>query len=181
MTNRFLAAATALLALALPATAHASLQQGSLAPQIAAQGAMAGRPFTFDLRAALRRGPVVLYFFPKAFTHGCTLETKAFADAHDRFARAGATVIGMSADKLPVLLRFSTEACRSRFGVASATPAVIKAYDVDLGVAGLSSGMTERTSYVIDRRGRIAFVHTAMDWRDHVKLTLAAVEKLRGR
>lgn len=181
MIARSIAAIAALFALATPVVVHAKLPVGAPAPAFTAPGALAGRPFTFDLNAALRRGPVVLYFFPKAFTKGCTLETKAFADAHDRFARAGATVIGLSTDKLPQLLKFSTEACRGRFGVATAKPAVVRAYDVDLDLVGISTGVSARTSYVIDRRGRIAFVHSDMDWRDHVRLTLAAVERLRRK
>ena len=133
------------------------------------------------LRSALRRGPVVLYFYPKAFTQGCTLEAHAFAEASEQFAAAGATVIGMSNDDLPTLQRFSTEACRDKFAVAIATPAIIQAYDVALSRPGMPTGLASRTSYVIGRNGRIAFVHSDLDYRDHVRLTLAAVQQLRGR
>ena len=94
----------------VPAAAPANLPQGARAPQIIAQGALAGKPFAFNLEKALKRGPVVLYFYPKAFTQGCTLEAHAFAEASAEFKAAGATVIGMSADDLPSLQRFSTEA-----------------------------------------------------------------------
>jgi thioredoxin-dependent peroxiredoxin len=123
----------------------------------------------------------VLYFYPKAFTQGCTLEANAFAEATPQFAAAGATVIGMSADDLPTLQKFSTEACRDKFAVAMATPAIIKAYDVDLKREGVSTGLTSRTSYVIGQDGRIRFVHSNMDYRDHVRLTLAAVQELRKK
>jgi len=159
-------------------SAHASLPVGAKAPAFVTQGAKGGKPLTFDLRKALKKGPVVLYFYPKAFTQGCTLEAHAFAEASDDFAKLGATVVGMSADDLPTLQKFSTEACRDKFAVATASPAVIKGYDVALSRPGMPSGMTDRTSYVIARNGRIAFVHSELDYRDHVKLTMEAVRKL---
>ena len=180
MTRSLFAPLAALSALVAIAPAMAALPVGAPAPQIVTQGAIGGKPFAFDLKKALRKGPVVLYFFPKAFTKGCTLETKAFADASDRFHAAGATIIGMSADDLPTLMRFSTEACRSKFGVAAAGPMVVSAYNVSLLPAGVG-GMTNRTSYVIGRDGKIAMVHSEMDWRQHVAKTLAAVEALRGK
>lgn len=176
----------ALLALTLPVAAHAELPVGAKAPLFSTQGALAGKTYAFDLKAALRKGPVVLYFYPKAFTQGCTLEAHAFAEAHDKFAAAGATVIGMSADDLPTLRRFSTEECRDKFAVAVATPAIIKAYDVAMKTADLppamakriQPGLTSRTSYVIAPDGRISYVHSDLDYREHVKLTLAAVKAL---
>lgn len=165
----------------LAAPGAANLPQGAKAPGFATQGALAGKPFAFNLRAALRKGPVVLYFYPKAFTQGCTLEAKAFADASADFAAAGATVVGMSADDLPTLQRFSTEACRDKFAVGTATPAIIRAYDVDLKREGASTGLTTRTSYVIGKDGRIKFVHSDMDYRDHVRATLAAVRALKAK
>lgn len=179
----------AIAAAALPASAFAELPVGARAPQFATRGALAGKPFTFNLQAALRRGPVVLYFYPKAFTHGCTLEARAFAEAHDQFAAAGATVMGMSADDLPTLQRFSTEECSSKFAVGIATPAIARAYDVALRpgalppamAAKMPAGMTSRTSYVIAPDGRITLVHSDRDYRDHVRLTLEAVQALRPR
>lgn len=171
--------AAALATIALPA--QANLPVGAVASAFATQGAKAGKPFAFNLKAALRKGPVVLYFYPKAFTEGCTLEAKAFADATPQFAAAGATVIGMSADDLPTLQRFSTEACRDQFAVGIATPAIIKAYDVDLKRDGVSTGLTSRTSYVIGQDGRVHFVHSDMNYRDHVRLTLDAVRALGKR
>jgi peroxiredoxin len=173
------------LALAVPAAVKAELPVGARAPDFATQGALAGKVLSFRLRDALRHGPVVLYFYPKAFTQGCTLETRAFAEAHDQFAAAGATVLGLSADDLPTLQRFSTEACGSKFAVGVATPAIIRGYALDPrglppgAAARLPTGLTGRTSYVIAPGGRITFVHSDLDYRDHVRLTLQAVRALR--
>ena len=171
-----LAAAFALLS---PISASAELPVGAKAPTFAAHGALGGKPYEFALKSALKRGPVVLYFYPKAFTKGCTLEAHAFAEASDDFKAAGATVIGMSNDDVPTLQRFSTEACRDKFAVASATPGVVKAYDVELKREGVPPGLTNRTSYVIARDGRISMVHSEMSWKDHVGKSLAAVKALR--
>lgn len=180
MNSRTLRAATAALALCLPIAAHAELPQGAKAPAFSAQGALAGKAFGFSLAQALKKGPVVLYFYPKAFTQGCTLEAHAFAEANDDFRKAGATVIGMSNDDIEALKKFSVEDCRNKFAVASASPAVIKAYDVDLKKPdGTSTGLTKRTSYVISKAGKIVLVHADMNYRDHVKMTLEAVQKLQ--
>ncbi|MBF9150305.1 peroxiredoxin [Novosphingobium jiangmenense] len=180
MTIRTLAAAAAAFALTLSAPAFAELPTGARAPDFAAPGALAGKPFSFKLHQALKKGPVVLYFYPKAFTQGCTLEAHAFAEATAQFKAAGATVIGMSNDDVATLQKFSTEACRDKFAVASASPDLIKAYDVDLRKPdGSSTGLTKRTSYVIAKNGKIVMVHSDMDYRDHVKMTLAAVRKLK--
>jgi peroxiredoxin len=187
--RKALSALAALLALTLPATVRAELPVGANAPDFSARGALAGKPYNVTLRAALRRGPVVLYFFPRAFTEGCTLETRAFAEAHDRFAAAHATVIGMSTDDQATLQRFSTEECRGKFPVATATPAIVQAYDVAMrrdalppgAAARMPDGLTGRTSYVIAPNGRIAMVHSALNYRDHVRLTLEAVEALAHR
>lgn len=180
MKRIILSALTALLTVLVPAAAPANLPQGARAPQIIAQGALAGKPFAFNLEKALKRGPVVLYFYPKAFTQGCTLEAHAFAEASAEFKAAGATVIGMSADDLPSLQRFSTEACRDKFAVAIASPRTIAAYDVMLKKPdGSNTGLTSRTSYVIGRDRRVKFVHSNSDYRDHVRLTLQAVKSLR--
>lgn len=169
----------AALALGASIQAMAALPERAKAPFFATRGAIAGKGFTFNLRQALRKGPVVLYFYPKAFTQGCTLEAHAFAEAMADFRAEGASVIGLSADDLPTLKRFSTEACRDKFPVAIASPAIIRAYDVKLVRDGKDSGLSDRTSYVIAKDGRIALVHSDLDYRDHVKLTLAAVRKLK--
>jgi len=173
--------ATFAAALALAATsASAELPVGAKAPMFATKAALAGKAFGFNLRAALAKGPVVLYFYPKAFTKGCTLEAHGFAEMTPEFARHGATVIGMSNDDIETLKRFSKEACRDRFAVAAATPKIVKAYDAALVSEGKNTGLTERTSYVIDRTGRIAFVHSDLDYKDHVRLALDAVKRLQA-
>ena len=182
MIARNLAAAVAIVAAAtLPGAASAQLPQGAKAPTFTTQGALAGKSFTFDLAKALKKGPVVLYFFPKAFTQGCTLEANAFAEAMEDFHKAGATVVGMSADDLPTLKRFSTEECRNKFPVATANKALIKAYDVGFVMNGQDTGLSNRTSYVIGRDGKVKLAHSDLDWREHVSRTQAKVKELKGR
>lgn len=154
----------------------AALPVGARAPDFSTTGALAGKPFKLHLKDQLRHGPLVLYFYPKAFTEGCTLEAKAFADAMPQFRKAGARVVGMSADDLETLKRFSTEGCRSKFPVAIASPATIKAYDV---VLKQKPELTDRTSYVIAPGGKIVMVHSDLDWKDHVAKTLAAVRAIK--
>jgi peroxiredoxin Q/BCP len=120
------------IAVLAAAPTSAALPVGGKAPNFTTQGAIAGKPFKLNLAEQLRNGPVVLYFYPKAFTKGCTLEAHAFSEAAKDFKKAGARVIGMSADDLDTLKKFSIEGCRSAFPVATATPEVIKAYDVAL-------------------------------------------------
>ncbi|CAN5117057.1 MAG: peroxiredoxin [Pseudomonadota bacterium] len=163
-----------LAALAVPSSA--ALPVGAKAPDFTTTGARAGKPFKLNLNEQLRNGPVVLYFFPKAFTEGCTLEARAFSEANAEFRKAGARVIGMSADDLSTLQKFSVEECRNAFPVATANPAIIRAYDVALKQ---KPELTSRTSYVIARDGRVAFVHSDMNWSEHVQRTLAAVKALK--
>lgn len=168
----------ALLALTMAAPAAAQLQPGTQAPAFSTRAALGGEAMAFNLRSALAKGPVVLYFYPRAFTKGCTLEARQFAETAEAFAAAGATVIGLSADDIDTLKRFSVEECRDRFAVGVASPAIIAAYDAALVHEGRETGMAQRVSYVIDRDGRIVFVHSNADYRDHVRLTLAAVRRL---
>jgi peroxiredoxin len=165
---------TALAMMLLAAPAAAAMTVGANAPNFVTLGAVGGKAFRLNLAQQLRQGPVVLYFYPKAFTKGCTLEAHAFSEAMPEFRKAGARVIGMSADNIETLKKFSVEACRSAFPVARAEKKVIKAYDVAIPVIGL----TNRTSYVIARDGRIVMVHSDMDWKDHVSKSLDAVRAL---
>lgn len=182
MRLRTFAAAFAITA-ALPATA--ALSPGVKAPDFTTRGALAGNKVGVHLAAELRKGPVVLYFFPAAFTGGCNQEAHEFSEAMPQFKAAGASVIGMSTDTVDRLVRFSREKCAGRFTVASAGPRVVKAYDVALGqmVPDVETrklrAVTNRTSYVIARDGRIAFVHSDLAAADHVRLTLQAVRALR--
>ena len=158
----------------LASPARAELEEGEVAPSFTTSAALAGKQMGFSLSAALRSGPVVLYFYPKAFTSGCTLEANAFAEAMPEFREAGASVIGMSNDTIETLKRFSQEACRDAFPVGVASRKLIESYDVLSGPSGLAL----RTSYVIASDGRIAFVHADSDYREHVSKTLAAVRAL---
>lgn len=175
---RKLTAPLAIAALLMPVPSVAALAVGAKAPDFTTRGALAGKAFTLNLAKQLKKGPVVLYFFPAAFTPGCTIEAHEFAEASDAFRKAGATVIGLSADPVEKLQKFSVEACRNKFAVAAATPSLITAYDVTLPQR---QGLSDRTSYVIAPSGRIAYVHSDMNPADHVKNTLAAVRSLTGK
>jgi thioredoxin-dependent peroxiredoxin len=156
--------------------AFAALKVGDKAPDFATTGAVGGKDFKIHLAELLKKGPVVLYFFPKAFTSGCTAEAHAFSSSIGDFKKEGAQVIGMSGDNLATLHEFSTKECRSAFPVASATPEIQKEYDV---AWSKYPGWTTRTSYVIDRSGKIVMVHDDLDFSQHVAKTLAAVTALK--
>src|SRR5262249_20973484 len=145
-------------------------------PDFTTTGAVGGKEFKLHLARQLKKGPVVLYFFPKAFTSGCTAEAHAFSAAIGDFKKAQAQVIGMSADNLPTLKDFSTKECSSAVPVATATPETQKAYDVAWAA---HPGLTTRTSYVIDRGGKIVMVHDDLDFSQHVAKTLEAVKALK--
>lgn len=166
------ATAGAPLAAALPVNAPA--------PNFTTDAAIAGKAMRFSLADALRRGPVVLYFFPKPFTSGCTVEAHQFSEASAEFAKAGATLIGLSAGSLDGdkgLKQFSTLECRDKFAVGVATPAIIHDYDVKLKLAAIvGATVSDRTSYVIAPDGRIILAYSAMDPAGHVDKTLAAVK-----
>lgn len=170
-----------LLAVAAAMPASAALKPGATAPDFTTRGAVAGKVFTLHLKDQLKSGPVVLYFFPAAFTSGCSAEARAFAEKIDAFKAAGARVIGMSADPVAKLAAFSKAECAGKFPVASAGPTIVKDYDVALGRQIAGRDITSRTSYVIDRNGRVVFVHDDMNPAEHVATTLAAVRDLKTR
>jgi len=156
----------------------AALPVGATAPDFSAPAALAGKPFKFSLAEALKAGPVVLYFYPKAFTSGCTAEAHAFAEATPEFNARGATVVGMSVDDIATLQKFSVEACRDKFAVAAdAGGRISKTYD-----AAMSGGidMADRVSYVISPLGKVIYVYASANPDEHVKRTLAAVEKWKS-
>ncbi len=173
-----LALAALILPLAMPATA--ALAPGAKAPDFKAKGAIAGRDFTVHLARQLQKGAVVLYFFPAAFTPGCSAEAAAFAAAVDDFKAAGAVVIGMSADPVDKLRDFSAKDCAGKFAVASASPEVIRGYDVALGRQIQGREVTNRTSYVIAPNGKIIYAHSDLNPAAHVRNTLAAVREWRA-
>jgi peroxiredoxin len=153
------------------------LQPGAQAPDFTTQATLAGKPFKFVLADALKKGPVVLYFYPAAFTPGCTIEAHEFAEATAKFQALGATVIGVSHDDIDKLNKFSVTECRNKFAVASdADQSITKAYDA---VLAAEPKYADRTSYVIAPSGKIVYEYTAMDPSKHVENTLAAVEKLK--
>jgi thioredoxin-dependent peroxiredoxin len=161
----------------LASPAHATLKPGARAPDFKTQATLAGRPFSFDLAAALKSGPVVLYFYPAAFTSGCTVEAHEFAEATDRFKALGATVIGVSHDPIDTLNKFSVSECRNKFAVASdADLKISKAYDAQLFFTSYSS----RTSYVIAPDGTIIYAYSALSPDKHVQNTMAAVAAWRA-
>lgn len=152
--------------------AYAALPVGASAPDFTARATLNGQPFDFSLADALHKGPVVLYFYPKAFTRGSTYEAQAFAKAVEDFARLGAQVVGVSNDKIEVLDKFSIEDCAGKFTVVS-DPAgkVIGAYD-----ARLIGSVASRVSYVLVPDHKVIFVYSDMDPDRHVALTLQALK-----
>ena len=137
---------------------------------------MAGDVYSYNLNKALKRGPVVLYFYPKAFTAGCTVEAHEFSEAADDFAVYGASIIGMSADNIDTLKRFSVEACRNKFTVGIASKPVIKNYKVSLPIMGGSN----RTTYVIAPDGKVLFAYSELGVKGHVSGALNAVKAWRA-
>jgi peroxiredoxin len=155
--------------------ALAALADGAQAPLFTAQASMGGKEFTFTLADALKKGPVVLYFYPAAFTSGCTVEAHDFADATDKFAALGATVIGVSHDPIDKLDKFSVSECRSKFPVAAdADQSIMKSYDA---VLWIKPEYANRTSYVIAPDGKILMSYTSLNPDQHVAKTMEAVQK----
>jgi peroxiredoxin Q/BCP len=178
--NRFLAAVLTLAA-AFAAPAGAELEVGAKAPAFTAPAYLAGEPFTFKLADALKRGPVVVYFFPAVHTPGCNIEAKLFSDAIGDFQAAGASVVGISAGKLDEMAAFSkeTEHCGGKFPVAADAGAKIAAkYDALLAA---KPELSSRTSYVIAPDGTIVLAYSEMKPHGHVKETLAAVRSMKKK
>jgi peroxiredoxin len=176
MKRLILHACAAGLSAAAPAVA--ALQVGARAPDFSAQATQAGRQFPFRLADALKKGPVVLYFFPAAFTPGCTIEAHEFAEASDDYRKLGATLIGLTAGNIDRLTSFSVSECRSKFPVAADPHAVIaKSYGATLAVY---PGFSDRTSYVIAPDGKVAFAYSDENPDQHVAKTMAAVKAYRA-
>ena len=185
MKKMLAAAAVAAVAL-VAAPAFAALDLGASAPEFSAQGMLAGKEFTFKLSDALKKGPVVVYFFPAAYTPGCTAETKLFADNADAFKAAGATLIGVTGgarladgtmanakDNLARLAEFSAEHCRDKFPIAAVSTDTIKAYNV---VLPQKPDWSDRTSYVITPDSKIIMSYTTQAPTEHITKTLDAVK-----
>ena len=171
---------------AVTTPAFAALDLGATAPDFAAQGMLGGKEFTFKLSDALKKGPVVVYFFPAAYTPGCTAETNLFADNADAFKTAGATLIGVTGgarladgtmanakDNLARLAEFSAEHCRDKFPIAAVSTDTIKAYNV---VLPQKPDWSDRTSYVIAPDNKIIMSFTTQKPDEHITKTLDAVK-----
>ncbi|MFY9859831.1 MAG: peroxiredoxin [Candidatus Cybelea sp.] len=172
MKFRHLILAAMLAAMTAPASAALSL--GAKAPEFSLPATLGGNVFTFNLADALKKGPVVLYFYPAAFTKGCTIEAHDFADAIEQYTALGATVIGVSHDPLDTLQKFSVSDCRSKFAVAADTSqTVMKSYD---SVLPQNPQYANRTSYVIAPDGTIIYTYTSLDPSLHVQNTLTALK-----
>jgi thioredoxin-dependent peroxiredoxin len=177
-----LAAAALVFGCVLATPSFAALKPGDAAPDFTAQAAVGGNEFSFSLAEALKKGPVVLYFYPKAFTKGCTVEAHEFAEAADKFTAAGATLIGMSSDNIGTLHEFSTKECSAKFPVAADPDMkVIRAYDSVMVNVPVVGGVSERVSYVIATDGKIAYAYQADAPDKHVENTLAEVKKLQEK
>lgn len=167
------------LGLIVSAPAHAALPVGAKAPDFKVKAATNGVVSDVDLQKLLKKGPVVVYFYPKAFTSGCSLEARQFAEAMPRFEAQKASVIGLSRDSIEVLKDFSTKDCQGKFPVgADPDGAITKAYDA--GILG-NTTMSSRISYVIAKDGTVSFVHDDLSAAKHVDLSLQAVEALNKR
>jgi len=154
--------------------ASAVLKAGEKAPDFTTQASLGGKAYSYSLADALKHGPVVLYFYPAAFTKGCTIEAHEFADAVDRYKKYGATVIGVSHDDIDTLKKFSVSECRSKFPVAADPQRrIIDAYDAALP---LVRTMANRVSYVIAPDGTIVYEYTSLSPDKHVQNTLNAVK-----
>jgi peroxiredoxin Q/BCP len=165
--------ALATLVVAIPA--FAALPNGTQAPVFTTDASLAGKSFKFSLADALKKGPVVLYFYPAAFTPGCTVEAHEFAAATDKFKALGATVIGVSHDSIEKLNQFSVSECRNKFAVASdGDGSIMKEYD---SILPQNPQFANRTSYVIAPTGQIIYSYTELKPEAHVENTMAAVKK----
>ncbi|ABE30065.1 Putative peroxiredoxin, bacterioferritin comigratory protein [Paraburkholderia xenovorans LB400] len=156
-------------------TASATLKPGDAAPAFTAQASLGGKTYTYSLADELKKGPVVLYFYPAAFTKGCTIEAHEFAEAVDEYKKYGATVIGVSHDNIDTLTKFSVSECRSKFPVAAdADSKVIGEYDAGMP---MHASMANRVSYVIAPDGKIIYEYTSLSPEKHVENTLKAVKE----
>ena len=194
--RRFLTAVLLSGAIALPA--FAALKDGDRAPDFSAPASLAGKEFAFSLKDALKKGPVVVYFYPSAFTGGCNIEAHTFAENKEKFAAVGATIIGVSHDSIARLNDFSAdpEYCAGKFPVASDPDgSIAKSYDLkvmeakpgakDTRGVEIDHAFTERTTFVISPDGKIVATLSSADDKitpaDHVSKSLAVVSEMKNR
>jgi peroxiredoxin len=166
---------SALAALVISPPAWAALDVGEKAPDFTTSAALAGKPFKFSLAETLAKGPVVLYFFPAAFSVGCTAEAHEFAEATAKFEALGATVVGVSTDDIDTQIKFSAQACQGKFAVASdSAKSVIKSYDAAMMIM---PDYANRISYVIAPDSLIVYNYQSLNPSKHVEKTLAALRE----
>ena len=176
----------------------AALKVGDKAPDFSARGSLAGKEFDFSLEAALKKGPVVVYFYPSAYTKGCDLEAHTFAQMKDKFDAAGATIIGVSADSIARLDQFSADPdyCAGKFPVASdadgkiavsynLTKTAVKAGQADVRGVTIDHDFIERTTFVIGKDHKIIATLSSKDDGispdAHVAKSLEIVQKLSAK
>lgn len=165
----------------IPAQGIAALQQGAKAPDFTLNAAQGGKPFSLSLKQTLKKGPVVLYFFPAAFTPGCTMEAHLFAESSDDFNRLGARVVGVTAGNIERVAEFSKSECREKFAVAADPGAKIAAkYDTLLQRPNQPT-ISNRTSFVIAPNGTILLSYTDSKPQAHIEKTMAAVRAWKAR
>jgi thioredoxin-dependent peroxiredoxin len=184
-----------LVAAMAAAPLSAALKTGEKAPEFSAKASRAGQEFQFSLAAALKKGPVVVYFYPSAFTRGCDLEAHTFADNKAKFDAAGATIIGVSQDSIERLNAFSADPqyCAGKIAVASDPGgAIATRYDLsktperagakDTRGVAIDHGFTERVTFVVRPDGTIADTFSSsadkISPAEHVSKALAAVQQL---
>jgi peroxiredoxin Q/BCP len=177
----------------------AALKQGDTAPDFKTQASLAGKEFTYSLRDALKKGPVVVYFYPAAFTGGCNLQAHTFAENHDKFAAAGASVIGVSLDSISRLNDFSADPqyCAGKLPVASDEKGEIaKSYDIKVAdtyngqaVAKMKDSrgnevghsMAERTTFVVAPDNKIVATIGGVAGDANADQALAVVQQLAAK
>ena len=166
---------SALAAWTISSPAWAALDVGEKAPDFTTSAALAGKAFQFSLADTLAKGPVVLYFFPAAFSVGCTAEAHEFAEATAKFEALGATVVGVSTDDIETQIKFSAQACQGKFAVASdAGKTVIKSYDAAMMIL---PDYANRISYLIAPDRSIVYYYQSLNPSKHVENTLAALRE----
>jgi peroxiredoxin Q/BCP len=169
----------------------AALPAGSVAPLFEANAALAGKEFKYALRTQLKRGPVVVYFYPSAYTNGCNLQAHTFAERADDFAAEGATIVGVSLDSISRLKEFSAdpEFCAGRFPTASdADGRIAKSFGLEVREAEpgkkdtrgeeITHGRAERTTFVITSDGKINAIIGGLRPAENVAQALGVVAQL---
>jgi thioredoxin-dependent peroxiredoxin len=190
--KRLLLSAFVSALIAVPASA--ALMQGAAAPDFTTQASLAGKEFTFKLKDALKKGPVVVYFYPSAYTGGCNVQAHTFAENMDKFSAAGASVVGVSLDKIATLNEFSAdpEFCAGKLAVASdADGAIAKSYELKVSDARpgmkntkgkeIDHGFAERTTFIVTPDGKIAATVGGVNPKENVEKALEAVQQLKQK